>query len=119
MTLYKKIGKRYHPVHDTEAMNGLGNGAHLIIIQDGLKMRRDSIEPNIDALKAAALLKREKIVDIIQKASESRPASRPMTEKQKLAYENFKKEIGDDRMYYFEYPSLNEMAEKILAAILE
>ena len=36
-TLYEKRGRRYHPVHDTAAMDGLGNGAWLVVVEDGMR----------------------------------------------------------------------------------
>ena len=36
-TLYEKRGRRYHPVRDTAAMDGLGNGAWLVVVEDGMR----------------------------------------------------------------------------------
>lgn len=36
MTLYEKVGRKYKPVQDTKACDGLTNGSWLITVQGGL-----------------------------------------------------------------------------------
>jgi hypothetical protein len=51
------------------------------------------------------------------KASEMRPHNKPITEKQKKAWENLSKTFGDDR-YYIEIPSAREIAEEGVKAMM-
>jgi hypothetical protein len=54
----------------------------------------------------------------VVKASEMRPHSTPITEKQKKAWENLAKAFDNDR-YYIELPSAREIAEAGVKALQE
>jgi hypothetical protein len=59
---------------------------------------------------AAGRFAEEAISKELVKASEMRPHQKPITEKQKKAWENLAKAFGADR-YYVEIPSARELAE--------
>ncbi len=54
-TLYEKRGRRYHPVHDTAAMDGLGNGAWLVVVRDGLVSVRKAVDDGPEVARVAAV----------------------------------------------------------------
>lgn len=118
MTLYKKEGRRYVPVHDTEAYNGLPNGCWMVKIEDGSTSVREAIQPNMAALKFAALIKSQKICAYLSKASEARPHQTKLTKKQLQIFRMFENLPTKDKLLYWQYDSLNDMAEKILDLIL-
>jgi hypothetical protein len=59
---------------------------------------------------AAGRVAEDAISTAVVKASEMRPHNKPITEKQKKAWENLAKSFGSDR-YYIEIPSAREIAE--------
>jgi hypothetical protein len=118
-TLYKKVGRRYIPVSDTEAYQGLPNGCWLIKVDHGSVQTRKCIEPANAALEFAALLKTQKIVDYLYQVSQARPTSTPLTKKQQQMFKEIQKLPPKDQLLHWQYDSLQGMAEKILEKILE
>ena len=117
MTLYKKVGKKYVPVTDTEAYSGLDNGHWLISIEKGSTSCRRAINPAFAELELACLLTSHKIVGYLSEVSAGRPKSQPLTEKEQKGLKAFYEIAGKDCLLYWEYPSLQEMAEKIVKLI--
>lgn len=72
--------------------------------------RRFNIDANYAAMIAAGRVAEDAISQAVVKASEMRPHNKPITEKQKAAWEALAKAFGDDR-YYVEIPSAREIAE--------
>lgn len=118
-TLYKKVGRRYIPVSDTEAYEGLPNGCWLIKVDNGSVQTRKCIEPANAALEFAALLKTQKIVDYLHQVSQARPTTIPLTKKQIKLFKEIQKLPPKDQLLHWQYDSLQGMAEKILEKILE
>jgi len=120
MTLYKKVGRRYEPVHDSEAYNGLGNGCWLVKVENGCTSIKHAKEPAMAALEFATLIASNKIAKYLSEASQARPSITKYTEKQKQAFKVMKEILGEeDRFFYWQYDSLHGMAEKIVDLILE
>jgi hypothetical protein len=115
--LYRKVGKKFVPVNDPYAYDGLRNGFWLIQIKDGSTSIRQQIYPDKAPLTAAARELEDKLIDIIRKASEARPNKTPLTEEEKKDWDKFIKKHGDS-FNTLHYPSMQENAEKIIAAIL-
>jgi hypothetical protein len=109
---YEKRGRRYIPVaeYDSDYMDSFPKGNHLVMCYPGGSSRRFNIESNYAAMIAAGRVAEDAISSAVVKASEMRPHNRPITEKQKKAWENLAKAFGDDR-YYIEIPSAREIAE--------
>jgi hypothetical protein len=80
--------------------------------------RRFNIDPDYAGLMAASRVMEDALSKAIVKASEMRPHNRPITEKQKKAWEALAKAFGDDR-YYVEIPSAREIAEAGVKALQE
>jgi hypothetical protein len=76
------------------------------------------VEPNYAALIAASRVAEDAMSKAVVKASEMRPHNKPITEKQKKAWENLAKAFGNDR-YYVEIPSAREIAEAGIKALQE
>ena len=115
--LYQKRGKKYLPVNDPYAYEGLKNGFWLIQISDGCTSIRQQIYPDKAHITAAARLMEEKLVEIIRKAGEARPTKTALTPEQKKDWELFIKKHGSE-FNTLNYPSLQENAEKIIEALL-
>ena len=65
--LYRKVGKKFTPVNDPYAYDGLRNGSWLIQIKDGCTSIRQEIYPDKAPIHAAARLMEEQLVEIIRK----------------------------------------------------
>ena len=117
---YEKRGRRYIPVaeYDSTYMDSFPRGNHLVMCYPGGTSRRFNVEPNHAAMIAAGRVAEDVISQAVVKASEMRPHNRPITEKQKKAWENLAKAFGDDR-YYIEIPSAREIAEAGVKAMQE
>jgi hypothetical protein len=119
MTLYKKEGRRYVPVHDTEGYYGLGNGCWLVQVDKGCTSIRKAVEPNMAALKFATLIKSRKICDYLSEVSKARPHSKKLTKKQLQIFKMFDNLPNKDKLLYWQYDSLQDMAENIIKLILD
>ena len=115
---YEKRGRRYYPVaeYDSTYMDSFPKGSHLVMCYPGGSSRRFNIQPNYAALIAASRVAEDAISQAVVKASEIRPHNKPITEKQKAAWEALAEAFGDDR-YYIEIPSAREIAEAGIKAL--
>jgi hypothetical protein len=116
---YEKVGRRYKPVaeYDNQLLDSFPKGNHLVMCYPGGSSRRFNIEPNYAAMIAAGRVAEDVISQAVVKASEMRPHNRPITEKQRKAWENLAKAFGDER-YYVEIPSAREIAEQGVKAMI-
>ena len=78
-----------------------------------------AVNPANGELELAAILKAKKIVQYLSEASAGRPKSQPLTKKEQKALKAFYEIAGKDSLLYWEYPSLNEMADNILQLIIK
>lgn len=115
--LYRKCGKKFLPVNDPYAYDGLKNGFWLIQIKDGSTAIRQQIYPDKAHITSAALLMEDKLVEIIRKSGEARPAKTALTPEQKKDWDRFIKKHGAG-FNTLHYPSMQENAEKIIEALL-
>lgn len=115
---YKKVGRRYIPVseYDNELLDAFPKGDHLVSVYPGGSSRRFNVDPNYAAMIAAGRVAEDAISKAVQQASEMRPHNKPITEKQRKAWENLAKAFGSDR-YYVEIPSAREIAEEGVKAM--
>lgn len=115
---YEKVGRRYKPVaeYDNEYLDSFPKGNHLVMCYPGGSSRRFNIEPALAPMIAAGRYAEDAISSALVKASEMRPHNKPITEKQRKAWEALAKSFGDDR-YYVELPSAREIAEAGLKAM--
>ncbi len=95
---YEKKGRRYVPVaeYDSDFLDSLPKGAHLVMCYPGGSSRRFHIDPNYAAMIAASRVAEDAICRAISKASELRPPSTPITEKQKKAWNALSEAFGEE-----------------------
>lgn len=115
--LYRKVGKRFVPINDVYAYDGLRNGFWLIQIKDGSTSIRQEIYPDKAPIHAAARLMEDKLLEIIRTASEARPNKQPLSEEEKKDWDKFIKKHGES-FSTLQYPSMQENAEKIIKLLL-
>jgi hypothetical protein len=115
---YEKVGRRYVPVseYDSNLMDGFPKGNHLVMCYPGGRSTRYNIDPAYAPMIAAGRVAEDAMSNAVQKASEMRPHNKPITEKQRKAWEALAKAFGDDR-YYVEIPSAREIAEEGIKAM--
>jgi len=115
---YEKVGRRYVPVaeYDSTYLDSFPKGSHLVMCYPGGQSRRFNIEPAYAPMIAAGRVAEDAMSKAVQKASEMRPHNKPITEKQRKAWEALAKAFGDDR-YYVEIPSAREIAEEGIKAM--
>lgn len=116
--LYKKIGRKYVPINDPWAYDGLRAGYWLVKVSEGCTSIRASICPAKAELQAAIKDKEDQIIDVIRKASEARPQKRPVSKQAKADWNWFLARNGNE-FNTLEYPSMQENAENILKILLE
>ncbi len=114
---YQKIGKRYHKISDLNALDGLSNGAWLVVVEKGCTSIKKCIEPDNAAVEAAFKITEEKLVKIIGKACEARPKSTPLSPLEQKAIKAYYKVMGEEKILMFQYQSMYDMAQEILKAV--
>lgn len=114
--LYRKVGKKFVPVNDPYAYDGLRNGFWLIEVKDGCTSIRQEIYPDKAPVHAAARELEDKLVEIIREACEARPNKTPLTENEKKDWDKFIKKHGES-FNTLHYPSFAESAKKIVDAL--
>ena len=115
--LYRKVGKKFVPINDPYAYDGLRNGFWLIQIKDGCTSIRQEVYPDKASVHAAAREMEDKLVDIIRKAGEARPNKTPLSTEEKKDWEKFIKKHGES-FNTLHYPSMQENAEKIIKILI-
>jgi hypothetical protein len=116
--LYRKVGKKFVPINDPYAYDGLRNGFWLIQVKDGCTSIRQEVYPDKASIHAAARLMEDKLINIIRKACEASPNKTPLSSEEKKDWDKFIKKHGES-FNTLHYPSFQENAEKIIAAILD
>ena len=115
---YEKVGRRYKPVHeyDSDLLNGLPKGTHLLMVYPGGSSTRYNINPAYAAMIAAGRVAEDAMSDAIRKASELRPQQTPITLGQKKAWEKLAKEFGTD-LATLQINSARDIAEAGVTAL--
>jgi hypothetical protein len=116
--LYKKVGKKFVPVNDPYAYDGLREGFWLIKVSEGCTSIRQQVYPCKSAITAAARDLEDKIIEIIRKATEARPQKTPLSPEEKKDWETFIAKHRDS-FNILSYPSFQQSAEMIVQAILK
>ena len=116
--LYKKIGRKYVTVNDPSVLNGLRDGFWLVKVAPGSTSIRQQVYPYKAEITAAVRDKEDQLVDIIRKASEARPSQNPLTPEALADWQAFIAKHGKE-FSSLEYPSIQENAEKIVAALVD
>jgi hypothetical protein len=114
--LYRKDGKRYVPVNDPYALDGLDEGFWLIKIEDGHTSIRQEIVPDKVAIHAAAIAMEEELVDIIEEACEAKPVKLVLSDEEKKDWDWFIAKHGKS-FSVLNYPSFEATAEEIISVL--
>lgn len=117
---YERVGRRYKPVqeYDSNLLDAFPKGNHLVMCYPGGQSRRFNVNPALAPMIAAGRYAEDAMSSALVKASEMRPHNKPITEKQKKAWEALAKSFGDER-YYVELPSAREVTEAGVKAMEE
>ena len=109
---YEKIGRKYVPVYeyDQTLLDALPKGSHLICVYPGGRSTRYKIDPAYAPMIAASRVAEDAICTAIHKASEAKPKERPITERQRKAWQEMKLAFGDD-FFNLNYGSVRDYAE--------
>jgi hypothetical protein len=117
-TLYEKVGKRYRPVREERYWDSWPDGFHLVYADpEGGRSFRFNINPDTAAMQAAAKAREANLRKVLNDALAMRPAQRPVTELQAVAWEAFKTAMGNDR-YIVEYESVNGIIDRMIEELL-
>lgn len=117
-TLYEKHGRRYYPVAEYMALDSFPAGAHLFICEPGSTLRRFNVDPDSVSLLAAAEPLRREIAKVVVDGHAMRPTRRPITPKQRAAWDAFVAAMGKDG-YIVEYASVSEIADAVVGMLIE
>lgn len=119
-TFYEKVGRRYKPVmeYDDYLIDAFPKGAHLVMCYPGGTSRRYNVDPNYAAMIAAGRVAEDVISRAIYQASEARPKERPITERQRAAWEEMKAAFGDE-FFSLTLPATRDLAEIGVQAMQE
>lgn len=82
-TLYIKKGRRYKPWGMIYDLNGLPEGAHLVVVKPGSQSMLYNVEPDRAALLAAMREATEYMIDSMREASELQSQQVPITQEQR------------------------------------
>jgi hypothetical protein len=117
---YIKEGRKYVPVaeYDNDLLDSFPKGTHLVMCYPGGSSRRFNIDPNYAAMIAAGRLAEDAICKAIHKASEAKPKERPITERQRSAWNEMKAAFGDE-FFNLNYGSIRDYAEEGVKAMQE
>lgn len=117
MTLYEKRGRRYVPVAEEVAYDAFPEGAHLVVVQPGLRSTIFRINPDEAAIRAACRVIEDEVKTAITNGLAMRPRNnRSLSPAQMKAWRAFEKAMGDER-FIVEFPSVAEIAESVAAII--
>lgn len=117
---YEKIGRRYKPVYeyDQTLMDAMPKGAHLICVYPGGSSTKYRVDIAYAPLIAAGRVAEEAISKAIYQASEARPKERPITERQRKAWQEIKDAFGDE-FFSLTLPACRDLAETGVNAMIE
>jgi hypothetical protein len=122
-TYYVKRGRKYVPIseYDSDICDSLKYGTHVVVNEQGCRMYLYDIQPDNASIVAAAKLFKANLIQCMVNASKARPKTGnniEFTERQKAAYDKLKEELGE-HTYFFEFPTLNDIAEKAVESFLK
>jgi hypothetical protein len=117
---YERIGRKYVPVaeYDSEYLDSFPKGNHLVMVYPGGQSRRFNIDPAYGPMIAAGRVAEDAISQALHKASEARPKERPITARQRAAWQEMKAAFGDE-FYSLTIPCARDIAEAGVRAMQE
>lgn len=117
---YVKKGRRYvpHSTYSSEFCDAFPKGTHLVQCYPGGQSTRYNIDPAYAPMIAAGRVAEDAISRRLMAISDLRPKNKPLTPKQKEAWENLVKEMGPDARM-LEWASAREVSEEAVRAMTE
>lgn len=117
---YIKQGRRYLPVaeYDQDLMSSFPKGTHIVMCYPGGQSTRYNIDPAYAPMIAAGRVAEDAICKAIYAESEARPKERPITERQRRAWEEMKAAFGDE-LFSLTFSSTRDLAEAGVKAMQE
>lgn len=118
--IYIKRGRRYHEVqwHMPEVIDALPDGAHLIVVHQGGRSTQYSITPEHAPLLVALRQHRRRLLDVLRRASDSRPGRAALSAKEQRAFAAYRAVMGEDTLW-LSLPSAAEVLDALEAALVE
>lgn len=115
---YIKEGRKYVPVseYDDELMMAFPKGTHIVMCYPGGQSTRYKIDPALGPMIAAGRYAEDAICEAMYKESEARPKERPITERQRAAWEEMKAAFGDE-FFSLTFSSTHDLAEAGIKAM--
>jgi hypothetical protein len=115
---YTREGRRYVPVreYDSDLLDSLPNGSHLIMCYPGGVSRRQSVDPNYAAMIAAGRIAEQAVCTAIAEVSKLRPSITPLTAGQLRAWQCLVKEF-DGALVTLNGPSHFDIATAAVSAM--
>lgn len=109
---YVKEGRKYVPIseYDSDLLDSFPKGCHIIMSYPGGKSTRYGIDPAYAPMIAAGRVAEDAICKAIHAASEAKPKEYPITERQRVAWEEMKAAFGDE-FFSLEFASIRDLAE--------
>lgn len=96
--------------YDSDLMSALPKGNHLTMCYPGGATTRYNIEPAYAPMIAAGRVAEDAIATALYEESEARPKQRPITKRQRAAWEEMKAAFGDE-MFSLTFKSCRDLAE--------
>jgi hypothetical protein len=117
---YVKQGRKYVPVseYDSDLLDSFPKGCHIIMSYPGGKSTHYGIDPSYAPMIAAGRVAQDAIAHAIYKESEARPKERPITKRQRAAWEEMKAAFGDE-FFSLTFSSTRDLAEVGVKAMQE
>lgn len=114
--LYRKVGKKYLPVNDPCATDGLWEGTWLVVVSPGCKSMRRKLPQEREKFCGLMHLYADKLATEMVRASEVKPAV-PFTPEQ-IELFNKIKAINPTSTTLFTYDSYFDIAHKALLKMI-
>ena len=110
---YKKVGRKYVPINDPCAWDGLSEGVWIVTVKPGVKTARIQVLEDFDGLSSALESFKQDLIDSMYDASTAKP-SKEMTKSEKKHWDEYVAKAGKDVLAYFSYAGLYGIAENAI-----
>jgi hypothetical protein len=120
-TFYKKEEDgSYTPIqeYDPTFMYSLPFGIHMVVCEEGSKIRYDNIDPDHITLWASAYLLRNKLEKVVESIYKPGVIPECETKDQKEAFAALEKAFGKDS-FELQFPSNREVSDKLAELMVE
>jgi hypothetical protein len=120
-TLYIKRGRRYHPIseYDPEAMDALPIGAHMVIVEPGVKQLHYHVDPDRAGLLAALQEHEAELIQAITQASEKKVATWGTSSRERRAVKAYRDIMQDTHMLVISRPAAASILDGLKNALMQ